>query len=367
MAGAVWLPVDVGARTVYRVELGSLRATALAFPDAVADCALSPDDGRALVSCWDGRVYLLDATGKSLATLDAGGPVRLAWSRDGAFAAAGTADGRLLRVERDGSLGWDRVVPVTAVPPAPPVAEVVEGLPIFQGGRIPGSEHAYVGDIWIIKAGEQGVIVDAGGTSATSLTRERLRALAIHRITHVLHTHTHGDHAGGAYLWRAMGAQIVAPGLAALALTWLMPMLTDYGIYPPRPVDLPLPLSRVGDETDFEVSGLKFRALFVPGHSFDQTIYTMELSGKRIAFTGDLGFENQDILHRSWGDAEKARAVVQVIRRRLLAWRPDIVFTGHGVRTNGTEFLETLVRQTEQSLGLPAAKEARSQGRGGPR
>jgi glyoxylase-like metal-dependent hydrolase (beta-lactamase superfamily II) len=233
------------------------------------------------------------------------------------------------------------------------------GLPIFQGGRIPG-EHAYVGDIWVIKAGNSGVIVDAGGTSATATTRARLRALGVEKITHVLHTHTHGDHAGGAYLWRALGAQMVAPRPAAFALTWLMPMLTDYGIYPPRPLDMPLPLERAGDETDFEVSGLKFHALFVPGHSFDLTMYTIELGGKRIAFTGDLGFENQDILHRCWGDAEKARRVVQIIRTKLLSWRPDIVFTGHGVRPNGTEFLEKLVRQTEEALGLTVPTEAKA-------
>ena len=131
-------------------------------------------------------------------------------------------------------------------------------------------------------------------------------------------------------------------------------MLTDYGIYPPRPVDMPLPLLRVGDETNFEVSGVKFHALFVPGHSFDLTVYTTELGGKRIAFTGDLGFENQDILHRCWGDADKARAVLPVIRDKLLPWRPDIVFTGHGVRPEGAAFVLQLVRQTEQSLGLPA-------------
>jgi glyoxylase-like metal-dependent hydrolase (beta-lactamase superfamily II) len=127
-------------------------------------------------------------------------------------------------------------------------------------------------------------------------------------------------------------------------------MLTDYGIYPPRPLDVSLPVERAGDEAAFEASGLKFQALFVPGHSFDLTIYTTELGGKRIAFTGDLGFENQDILHRCWGDAEKARAVVQIIRSKLLPWRPDVVFTGHGVRTNGTEFIIKLVRQTELSL-----------------
>ena len=233
----------------------------------------------------------------------------------------------------------------------PPTAVVV-GLPIFQGGRIPRGEHAYVGDIWVIKSGDNGVIVDAGGISGFSITQARLRALGIKQVTHLLPTHTHGDHAGGAYLWRAPGAQIVGPESAAFTLTWLMPMLTDYGIYPPRPLDLPLPLKRAGDEVDFEVAGLRFSALFVPGHSFDLTIYTTELSGQRIAFTGDLGFENQDILHRCWGDADRARAVVQVVRNKLLPWRPDIVFTGHGVRPNGMEFLTKLVQQTEQSLRL---------------
>jgi glyoxylase-like metal-dependent hydrolase (beta-lactamase superfamily II) len=284
-----------------------------------------------------------------------GGPARLAWSHDGAFAVAGTAGGLLLRVGENGDVGWSRTVPVTEIPPlAQPPAEEVAGLPVFQGGRIPGGEHAYVGDIWVIKTGNKGVIVDAGGTSGFAMTQARLRALGIEQVTHVLLTHSHGDHCGGAYLWRALSAQMVAPKPAAFALTWLMPMLTDYGIYPPRPVDMPLPLMRAGDETDFEVSGLKFHALFVPGHSFDLTVYTTELNGKRIAFTGDIGFENQDILHRCWGDADKARGVLQVIPEKLLPWKPDVIFTGHGMRPNGTEFLAKLVRQTEQSLGLNA-------------
>jgi glyoxylase-like metal-dependent hydrolase (beta-lactamase superfamily II) len=170
-------------------------------------------------------------------------------------------------------LGWRHAIPVKEVSPlAQPPAEVVAGVPIYQGGRISGGEHAYVGDIWIIKSGNKGVIVDAGGTSGFSITQARLQALDIEQVTHVLHTHTHGDHAGGAYLWRALGAKIVAPKPAALSLTWLMPMLTDYGIYPPRSVDMPLPLERVGDEADFELSGLKFHAVFVPGHSFDLTL-----------------------------------------------------------------------------------------------
>lgn len=351
MAGAVWLPVDSRARTAYRIKIRDGATVAFDFPDAVADVALSPTNGRALVSSWDGQIRVLDHNGQVTAGLDAGGPARLAWSRDGTFAMAGVADGRLLRLDGDGSLVWSKIIPATELPPlTEPPFPVVAGLPIFQGGGIPRGEHAYVGDIWIIKTGSSAVLVDAGGLSGFSWTQARLRALGAKWPTHVLHTHSHGDHCGGTYLWRAGGAQIVGPKSAALPLTWLMPMLTDYGIYPPRPLDMPLPIVHVGDEREFEASGLKFRALFVPGHSFDLTIYKVELEGKRIAFTGDLGFENQDIFHRCWGDVDKASAVVRAVRDHLLSWQPDIVFTGHGVRPNGTEFIEKLVQQTEESL-----------------
>lgn len=358
MAGEPWLPVQADARTVFRVSVGTRTATAFGFADAVADCAPCPADGRVLVSGWDGMTTLLNADGKSAAKWGLNSTARLAWSDDGAFAVAGTASGQLARVDRDGKMSWKQNVSVTELPAiTTPPGEVAAGIPVHQGGRVPGGEHAYVGDIWVMKLGREAVVVDAGGTSGFALSQARVKALGIERVTHVLHTHSHGDHAGGAYLWRAAGAKIVGPKSAALTLTWLMPMLTDYGIFPPRPLDVPLPLTRVGDETEFTVSGQKFRALFVPGHSFDLTVYMTELGGQRVAFTGDLGFEREsDIVHRCWGDAEKARPVMKAIREKLLAWKPDVVFTGHGVRPNGTAWVEDLLRRSEESLAKAAVK-----------
>jgi hypothetical protein len=80
VAGAAWLPVDRSAATLYLVEPRARKAKAFSFPDAIADCAISPADGIAAVSCWDGRIYLLENSGKQLAMLEAGGPARLAWS-----------------------------------------------------------------------------------------------------------------------------------------------------------------------------------------------------------------------------------------------------------------------------------------------
>jgi glyoxylase-like metal-dependent hydrolase (beta-lactamase superfamily II) len=344
MAGATWLPADKDLRTVYAFD-GAGWAKVAAFPDAVADLALHPAGDRAWVSCWDGNLSLLHRDGQTAKRVDAGGPARVRWSPDGSFAVAGTESGEVLRLD-----GWRTKLP-TAEPKTVEMKPVFEGIPIYAVGRV-GPEHAYVGDTWLVKTGEGGFLVDAGGTSALPQSLQKIRAAGVDPSTlkHLLHSHSHGDHSGGAYLWRARGLRIVAPETAALATTWLMPTVTDYGVWVPRPVDVPLPLKKVGDEVETTVEGLKIRAVFVPGHSYDSVVYLFELGGKRIAFTGDLGFKGQDILHRCWGHADKAAAVTEVIRTKVLEFRPDVVFTGHDAHREGTVFLEDLVARSLESI-----------------
>ncbi len=347
MAGVAWRPADEVADTVFPFDPTSGWGEPRRFPDAVADLAVQPTDGMLLVSCWDGKLYL---GGTSVAV---GGPARVCWSADGRTAVAGTEAGEVFKLDAAGALVWRRKLPVLEPPPlAEPLKPVFEGIPIYRVGRV-GPEHAYVGDLWLIKTERGGVLVDAGGTSSVSLTLQKIRAAGVdpQGITHVLQTHSHGDHAGGAYLWRTRGARIVAPETAAFAMTWVMPMLSDYGIWVPRPVDVPLPLKRPGDEATFEAGGVRIRAIFVPGHSFDSVVYAMELGGKRVAFTGDMGFlKESHILHRCWGDAERAKVVVRVVREKLLPFKPDVLLTGHDTHPDGAAFLEDLVRRTEAAM-----------------
>ena len=49
-------------------------------------------------------------------------------------------------------------------------------------------------------------------------------------------------------------------------------------------------------------------------------------------------------------DAEKAAVVTEVVRRKVLPFHPDVVFTGHGGRAEGTAFLEDLVTRSEESI-----------------
>jgi glyoxylase-like metal-dependent hydrolase (beta-lactamase superfamily II) len=298
----------------------------------VSDFALSPDGNRALVSCWDGCLYVLDRDGRLSAKLQVGAAARLRWSPDGTFAVAGTQEGTVVRLTADGAEVWRKQLPVeNAPPPGKEFGPVFNEVPVYVVGRT-GPEHAYVGDIWLIKTAEGGILVDTGGVSAQAATRERIRAAGVDPIDvrYVLLSHSHGDHAGAAYLWRAAGAKVVAPASAAFAVTGLMPTWSDYNLWVPCPIDLPLPLGAASDETHFTLCGVKIKAIFAPGHSPDSVIYAMELNGRRVIFTGDIAFDAQShILHRCWGDRENAARVINVIETQVLPLRPEFNFTGH--------------------------------------
>jgi glyoxylase-like metal-dependent hydrolase (beta-lactamase superfamily II) len=360
MAGCAWRPADDDARTVLGYDVSRKSwASAWEFPDAVGDLAPHPTAERILVSCWDGKLYLLDAAGKVQTTVALDSPARLQWSKDGRFAVAGTQDGEVLCLDGDGKQRWRMKLPQAELPPLKqPVQRVFEEVPIYQVGRV-GPEHAYVGDTWLIKTDQGGILVDTGGTSAIPFTLQRMKSAGVDLkdVRYLLHSHSHGDHCGAGYLWRALGLKVVAPESANFTLAWLMPMLSDYGVWAPRPVDVPLPLKRAGDTTEIALGNLKVKAIFVPGHSFDSVIYALELDGKRVVFTGDIGFDNQqEILHRCWGDVEKAKLVTEVVRTQVIPFKPDFVFRGHSAKRDGTAWLEDLVKRSQEAIRMESDK-----------
>jgi hypothetical protein len=44
------------------------------------------------------------------------------------------------------------------------------------------------------------------------------------------------------------------------------------------------------------------------------------------------------------------------VKSKVLPFRPDVVFTGHGGRPEGTAFLEDLVARSEESIRKARAK-----------
>jgi glyoxylase-like metal-dependent hydrolase (beta-lactamase superfamily II) len=139
----------------------------------------------------------------------------------------------------------------------------------------------------------------------------------------ILVTHCHWDHLGGiATLAEATGAPVYMPEREAPVLE------NPQAFYPGQPIRPYTPDVRLqGDET-FEVAGLSFETLSVPGHSPGHVAYATDgavFSGD-VLFAGGVG--RTDLPFGDW------ETLVDSIRMLFERLPPEtVVYPGHGPET----------------------------------
>jgi glyoxylase-like metal-dependent hydrolase (beta-lactamase superfamily II) len=122
-------------------------------------------------------------------------------------------------------------------------------------------------------------------------------------------------------------------------------------------------LLNAGDRTEVTLCGTRIQALFVPRHPVGSVAYRFERNGKRVAFTGGIGFQRgNDIPNSCWGDRDKVKAALEVVRSKLIPWRSDFVFTGHDAFGDGGQFLVNRVASAARSLAKRCPRQPQRQG-----
>jgi glyoxylase-like metal-dependent hydrolase (beta-lactamase superfamily II) len=150
--------------------------------------------------------------------------------------------------------------------------------------------------VYLIPHPHGAALVECGPGSALPELLSGISALGLQpsQITDVLLTHIHLDHGGSAGWWATQGARVHVHPAGASHLVNPEKLLTSAGrIYGASMQTLwgdflPVPVDRLvihQDNETFEVEGLRFRALAVPGHASHHFAYICQ----GVCFTGDIG------------------------------------------------------------------------------
>lgn len=192
--------------------------------------------------------------------------------------------------------------------------------------------------VYLIDGGRELALIDIGAGMGAAGIIENVRRDGFDpaRVRHLILTHGHGDHAGGAAHMRKLLGEpaIYASGAIAESLrrgderALSLDVAKQAGIYPldyhlePCPVD-----HELEEGATVEVGSLRLTILDTPGHSDGHVSLLLEDGGQTMLFAGDVIFFGGKILLQNIRDCRLDALITSLRKLRQLAI--SALFPGH--------------------------------------
>jgi glyoxylase-like metal-dependent hydrolase (beta-lactamase superfamily II) len=192
--------------------------------------------------------------------------------------------------------------------------------------------------VYLIDGGEELALVDVGAGMGVEAILANVRADGLDpgRIRHLILTHAHGDHAGGAASMHSL-LDDPAVHLSAATARYLregdedgssITVAKRVGIYPP---DYRYEPCRVDVELvegmSVAVGDLTLSVLDTPGHCDGHVSLLLEHEARRMLFAGDVVFFGGKILLQAIHDCRLDEHIRSL--RKLRGLEVDALFSGH--------------------------------------
>jgi len=232
-----------------------------------------------------------------------------------------------------------------------------------------GLTDPYDCHIYLLDGGTELALIDVGaGMGAEQVVENvRLEGFDPARVTQILCTHAHGDHAGGAARMRARlsNASVSMSGVAAAYIRagdeagTSIAIAKTAGIYPADYRLEPCPVER--DLTDGDrvaIGELTLECIDTPGHASGHLSFLLEHEGRRSLFAGDVVFHGGTILLQNTHDCRLDELSSSL--RKLRSLELDALFPGHFAFSlqDGQRHIERANAVLDQLLVPPQAVSA---------
>ncbi len=193
-------------------------------------------------------------------------------------------------------------------------------------------------NVYLIDGGTEWALIDAGSGIAPELIVKNIEASGapMSKVTKLLLTHIHGDHAAGArYFAENYNMEVIT---AEEAAPWMeagdteknsIDAAKEAGVYPNDFVFPACPVAQgVVEGDEITVGSVALSVLDTPGHSRGHVSFVMEEGGEKALFGGDVIFAGGKIVLQNIWDCS-IQDYAQSIGK-IHALQIDRLYPGHG-------------------------------------
>jgi len=193
--------------------------------------------------------------------------------------------------------------------------------------------------IYLVDGGDELTLIDCGMASGDSLERilgnVRTEGLDPEKISKVIVTHYHMDHAGGAARFRErLGVEVVAPADAAPALRTgderavALDVAKAAGFYAADYHFQPVEVAREVNEGDrIPVGKLELEVIETPGHCDGHVSLLLRGRERRYLFAGDAVFSGGRVVLQNIHDCSIQKSAASIAKLARLEF--DALLPGH--------------------------------------
>jgi len=213
--------------------------------------------------------------------------------------------------------------------------ELIAGVHLVGSGRLGlclSDDHDC--NIYLVAAGHDSVLIDAGCGLGTELVLDAIKSAKVPRVSRILLTHAHPDHAAGAAaLAVALGAEIWASAPVAAMLESGDDVASGLrtgllaGTYPEQVRLNPTPIAGILDAGPVKVGDRQIEVLATPGHAAGHLCFRLVTGGAAMVFTGDLVFSRGRVAVLATPDTD-LHLLASSLRAVAECW-PVVLFPGH--------------------------------------